>query len=136
MIVPPSHTDPWAYSGDPGGHRETLLSLNHAAVEAGLGTLGLNLQLLTPEYGPRVILTAVMCSVDVEADTPMENARAFTSSDSIFSGRNKRRRTYPIQYSRFDIRIGLIYESAAGEYRLEGMKSVSVVAALSGVDAR
>ena len=37
-------------------------------MEAGLGTLGLNLQLLTPEYGPRVILTAVMCSVDVECD--------------------------------------------------------------------
>ena len=33
------------------------LSLRHVAVEAGLGTLGLNLMLLTPEYGPRVYLT-------------------------------------------------------------------------------
>ena len=33
-----------------------VLSLPHLAVEAGLGTLGLNLQLLTPEFGPRVIL--------------------------------------------------------------------------------
>ena len=74
IIIPPSHTDPWAYAGNPGQHRDTLLSLNHAAVEAGLGTLGLNLQLLTPEFGPRVILTAVMCSVDVEADSPMEEA--------------------------------------------------------------
>jgi len=71
VIVPPSHTDPWAYSGNPASHMETLLSLNHAAVEAGMGTLGLNLQLLTPEFGPRVILTAVMCSVDVDSDQPM-----------------------------------------------------------------
>jgi epoxyqueuosine reductase QueG len=51
-----------------------LLSLPHAAVEAGLGTLGLNLQLLTPEYGPRVVLTAVLCSVDVACDKPMGEA--------------------------------------------------------------
>jgi epoxyqueuosine reductase QueG len=51
-----------------------LLSLPHAAVEAGLGTLGLNLQLLTPEYGPRVVLTAVLCSVDVCCDERIEQA--------------------------------------------------------------
>ena len=51
----------------------TLLSLPHAAVEAGLGTLGLNLQLLTPEFGPRVLLTAVLCSVDVTCDSKMES---------------------------------------------------------------
>ena len=53
----------------------TLLSLPHAAVEAGLGTLGLNLQLLTPEFGPRVLLTAVLCSVDV-ALRPQDGDRA------------------------------------------------------------
>lgn len=74
LIVPPTHTDPWEYDGNPAHHRRTLLSLEHAAVEAGLGTLGLNLQLLTPEFGPRVILTAVLCSVDVEADRPMTQA--------------------------------------------------------------
>ena len=52
----------------------TLLSLPHAAVEAGLGTLGLNLQLLTAEFGPRVILTAVLCSVEVECDAKMEHS--------------------------------------------------------------
>jgi len=59
IIVPPTHVDPWRYNDNPHEHQTTLLSLPHAAVEAGLGTLGLNLQLLTPEYGPRVILTAV-----------------------------------------------------------------------------
>ena len=74
IIIPPTHVDPWAYQNDPDEHLTTLLSLNHAAVEAGLGTLGLNLQLLTPEFGPRVMLTAVMCSVDCETDSPMTEA--------------------------------------------------------------
>jgi epoxyqueuosine reductase len=74
VIVPPTHVDPWRYNDNPREHQTTLLSLPHAAVEAGLGTLGLNLQLLTPEYGPRVILTAVMCSVDVECDSRMDAA--------------------------------------------------------------
>jgi epoxyqueuosine reductase QueG len=74
IIIPPTHTDPWRYMNDPGEHMTTLLSLNHAAVEAGLGTLGLNLQLLTPQHGPRVMLTAVLCSVPCDADTPMTEA--------------------------------------------------------------
>ena len=74
IIVPPTHVDPQQYKDDPKAHLDTLLSLPHAAVEAGLGTLGLNLQLLTPEYGPRVLLTAVLCSVEVECDKPMAQA--------------------------------------------------------------
>jgi epoxyqueuosine reductase len=74
IIVPPTHVDPWRYQGDPGKHQEPLLSLPHAAVEAGLGTLGLNKQLLTPEYGPRVVLSAVLCSVDVECAQPRTEA--------------------------------------------------------------
>ncbi|MBI3707139.1 MAG: hypothetical protein HY246_05610 [Proteobacteria bacterium] len=74
IIVPPTHVDPWRYDDDPHQHQTTLLSLPHAAVEAGLGTLGLNLQLLTPEYGPRVLLTAVLCSVEIECDRRMEQA--------------------------------------------------------------
>jgi len=72
VIIPPTHVDPWRYQEDPQVHQSTLLSLPHAAVEAGLGTLGLNLQLLTPEFGPRVILTAVLCSVDVDCDSKLE----------------------------------------------------------------
>jgi epoxyqueuosine reductase len=73
IIVPPTHSDPWTFQdGQPKKHLTTLLSLPHAAVEAGLGTLGLNLQLITPEYGPRVVLTAVLCSVDVDCDKRME----------------------------------------------------------------
>lgn len=50
------------------------LSLPHVAVEAGLGTLGLNLQLLTPEFGPRVILGAVVTTADLEPDGRREQA--------------------------------------------------------------
>lgn len=71
IIVPPTHVDPWRYQDDPKQHLSTLLSLPHAAVEAGLGTLGLNLQLLTPEFGPRVLLSAVLASVPVECDARM-----------------------------------------------------------------
>jgi epoxyqueuosine reductase QueG len=74
IIVPPTHVDPWRYGDDPKQHMTTLLSLPHAAVEAGLGTLGLNLQLLTPEYGPRVVLSAVLCSLEVECDRKREEA--------------------------------------------------------------
>src|SRR6185503_9953708 len=74
IIVPPTHVDPFRYDGDPRKHQGTLISLPHAAVEAGLGTLGLNQQLLTPQFGPRVLLTAVLCSVEVECDQPMTEA--------------------------------------------------------------
>ena len=74
LIVPPTHLDPSGYHDDPQAHLEPMLSLPHAAVEAGLGTLGLNLQLLTPEYGPRVVLAAVLCSVPVECDQAMREA--------------------------------------------------------------
>lgn len=68
VIVPPAHINPWEYDGNPERYIPNLLSLPHAAVEAGLGTLGLGLQLITPEYGPRVFLTAILCSVEVEVD--------------------------------------------------------------------
>jgi epoxyqueuosine reductase len=50
------------------------LSLPHLAVEAGLGTLGLNLQLLTPELGPRVVLGAVLTRAPLDADSIREQA--------------------------------------------------------------
>jgi epoxyqueuosine reductase len=69
LTVPPVHTDPRLY--DRGGDTRGPLSLPHAAVEAGLGTLGLNLMLLTPEYGPRVLLGAVLTSAELEPDEPL-----------------------------------------------------------------
>lgn len=53
---------------------EGPLSLPHAAVEAGLGTLGLNGMLLTPKFGPRVILTVVLTYAELEPDQRMTDA--------------------------------------------------------------
>jgi len=72
LIIPPMHTDAVRnYGAYTEGGTYGALSLVHAAVEAGLGTLGLNLMLLTPEYGPRVILTAVLTSAELEPDQRM-----------------------------------------------------------------
>ncbi|MBI2461077.1 MAG: epoxyqueuosine reductase [Candidatus Rokubacteria bacterium] len=70
ITVPPMHFDPPSY--DPGGDSRGPLSLPHAAVEAGLGTLGLNLMLLTPEFGPRVLLAGVLTSAPLEPDRPLD----------------------------------------------------------------
>jgi ferredoxin len=74
LIVPYHHIDPVRFQKDPDLRSRHPLSAEHAAVEAGLGTLGLNHQLITPEYGPRVILGLVLTSADVEADTKIEQA--------------------------------------------------------------
>lgn len=74
LIIPPTHVDPWVYFGEPDQHMETVLSLTHAAVEAGLGTLGLAGQLLTPQFGPRVMLTALLTSAPVEVDQRIETS--------------------------------------------------------------
>jgi epoxyqueuosine reductase QueG len=72
LLIPPVHTDAALnYRAYMEGGTYGALSLVHAAVEAGLGTLGLNLMLLTPEYGPRVILTAVLTSAELEPDQRM-----------------------------------------------------------------
>ncbi len=42
------------------------LSTRHLGVEAGLGTLGLEVNILTPEFGPRVYLTGVLTELELE----------------------------------------------------------------------
>lgn len=44
------------------------LSTRHLAVEAGLGTIGLNLNIVTPEYGSRVQLAAVLTELELTPD--------------------------------------------------------------------
>ena len=44
------------------------LSTRHLGVEAGLGTLGLDVNILTPEFGPRVYLTGILTELELEAD--------------------------------------------------------------------
>ncbi|MDH3265092.1 MAG: hypothetical protein OEM24_13980 [Paracoccaceae bacterium] len=74
LAIPPVFLDPSRYDGSLQEPPAELLSARHAAVEAGLGTLGLNLQLLTPEYGPRVVLALVLTSAPIEPDRKREEA--------------------------------------------------------------
>jgi epoxyqueuosine reductase QueG len=48
------------------------LSTRHLGVEAGLGTLGLEVNILTPEFGPRLYLTGVLTELELEADERMQ----------------------------------------------------------------
>ena len=45
-----------------------FLSTRHVAIEAGLGTLGLELNLLTKEAGPRCYTTVVLTNAELEPD--------------------------------------------------------------------
>jgi len=47
------------------------LSTRHLGVEAGLGTLGLEVNILTPEFGPRVYLTGILTELELEPDGPL-----------------------------------------------------------------
>ena len=47
------------------------LSTRHLGIEAGLGTLGLEVNILTPEFGPRVYLTGILTELELEPDAPM-----------------------------------------------------------------
>src|ERR1700749_4920811 len=47
------------------------LSTRHLGVEAGLGTLGLEVNILTPEFGPRVYLTGILTELALEGARPI-----------------------------------------------------------------
>lgn len=66
--IPDLRRQPMAYAG-PGGQGSLLL--RQAAASSGLGTLGLNEMILTPEYGPRVFLAGVLTDADVECGRPL-----------------------------------------------------------------
>lgn len=47
------------------------LSTRHLGIEAGLGTFGLEVNILSPEFGPRLYLTGILTELELEADAPM-----------------------------------------------------------------
>ena len=73
MVISPLAMDFAARGAEdvtPAGQGSMLLRL--AAVEAGLGTLGLNTMLLTPEFGPRVHLGGILTDQALEEGRPLE----------------------------------------------------------------
>jgi len=65
FVVPAQETE-WAYKRASYGR----LSTRHLGIEAGLGTFGLDVNILTPEFGPRVYLTGVLTELGLEAAAP------------------------------------------------------------------
>lgn len=66
--VATEETDPALKRGSYG-----WLSLRHVAVEAGMGTLGLEVNLLTPEFGPRVYNGALLTDAELEEDARIKD---------------------------------------------------------------
>ena len=66
FVTAAQETD-WSYKKASYGR----LSTRHLGIEAGLGTLGLDVNILTPEFGPRVYLTGLLTEAELEPDAPM-----------------------------------------------------------------
>ncbi len=66
MVTAAQETD-WSYKRA----SYARLSTRHLGVEAGIGTLGLDVNILTPEFGPRLYLTAVLTELELEPDRIM-----------------------------------------------------------------
>lgn len=63
LILASQETD-WGYKNASYGR----LSTRHLGVEAGLGTLGLEVNILSPQFGPRLYLTGILTELALEAD--------------------------------------------------------------------
>jgi epoxyqueuosine reductase QueG len=66
--LPVPADSPYAYWDPDTLHGMGDLSHRHAGVAAGLGTLGKNTLLLTPEFGNRVLLVSIITDIQLEAD--------------------------------------------------------------------
>jgi epoxyqueuosine reductase len=69
-VIPDLRRQPLGYSA-PAGQGSRLLRLG--AVAAGLGTLGLNRMLLTPQFGPRLFLTGIITDLSLAFDSPLDD---------------------------------------------------------------
>ena len=63
FVTAAQETD-WSYKRASYGR----LSTRHLGIEAGLGTFGLEVNILTPEFGPRIYLTGILSEARLEPD--------------------------------------------------------------------
>ncbi|MDU2065626.1 MAG: hypothetical protein E6713_12435 [Sporomusaceae bacterium] len=66
--VPVPASDPYEYWDESRRRGQGILSLKHAAVQAGLGKIGKNTLLLNEQFGNRLLLGAILLKVAVETD--------------------------------------------------------------------
>jgi len=67
IAIPTGTIGPTLYDKKTGRYRN-IISVKHAAVLAGLGYIGKNSLLVTPEYGNMVWLSAVLMNIELEPD--------------------------------------------------------------------
>lgn len=60
-----------AYKQDP-RHRTALFYMTPGLHMAGMGTLGLNCCVITPEYGPRVFINAIITNLELPTGMPLK----------------------------------------------------------------
>ena len=77
--VPIPSSEPYEYWDADRHHGQGILSLKHAAVRAGLGTMGKNTLLITPEFGNMVWLGAALIAEELVPDS-------LPQSDGCISG--------------------------------------------------
>lgn len=63
----------WHRARDRSGKSVKTISLKHAAVAAGLGTIGRHTLLITPEHGPRVRMSGFVTDAPLTTGQPMKN---------------------------------------------------------------
>lgn len=71
--VPLPSDDPYEYWDKERLEGRGLISMKHAAVLAGIGTLGKNTLLLNEQYGNMLTLGAVLTELDLDSDPPAKN---------------------------------------------------------------
>ncbi|WP_456468063.1 hypothetical protein [Archaeoglobus sp.] len=83
------------------------ISLKAIARAAGVGWIGRNLLLITPESGPRVILASILTDMPLEAGTPAENrcgtCRECIENCIVGALRDSDFKSYPVGEEVFDV---------------------------------
>lgn len=73
QAVPVPAAEPYEYWDGEKRHGRGILSLKHAAELAGLGRIGKNTLLISPQYGNRLWLGAVISNIELDSDPLLEN---------------------------------------------------------------
>lgn len=72
-VVPIPSDDPYEYWNQDKMEGRGLISMKHAAVLAGIGTMGKNTLLLNEKFGNMLALGAILTDLELESDPPAEN---------------------------------------------------------------
>jgi epoxyqueuosine reductase len=74
MAVPVPSAEPYEFWDEENRHGRGIISLKHAAQNAGLGFIGKNTLLINKRFGNRLWLGAVLTDAEIEADSIREKA--------------------------------------------------------------